>query len=76
MNQVKRLEVLLALTAQVEKFLEDQVDTGEWPYLPNNMAFLMANGAMQVLDVVVATEATYEADGLLVEDPAAGVAVA
>jgi hypothetical protein len=75
MNQVKRLEVLLALTAQVETLLADEVDS-EWPYLPNNMAYLMANGAMQVLDVVVATEATYEADGLLVEDPAAGVVVA
>jgi len=76
MNQSVRFKLLSALTTKMDEALDETID-GTWGiiHVPQELGHLMALAALHVVDIVIATEDSLDADGLLAVDEN-GVAVA
>lgn len=75
MNQTARTKLLMALIAKMNEVIDDEADES-WgmDHVPGELAYLMAQAALHVVDVVVATETSMDEAGLLMVDEN-GVAV-
>lgn len=69
MNQATRAKVLVALTTILDEFIDDEMHPS-WgiAHIPQEFGYLMAVAALQVIDVVVATEQSMDEAGLLAVD--------
>lgn len=68
MNQAARLKLLLALTTAMDEVLDAEIDS-EWNiiHVPQELGHMMAVAAIHVVDVVMATEESMDAAGLIVD---------
>lgn len=66
-NQSARLKLLLALTTAIDEVLDAEITT-DWQiiHVPQELGHMMAQAAIHVIDVVIATEESMEVDGLIV----------
>ena len=69
MNQALRLKLMLALTTAMDELLDKEIDPS-WGliHIPQELGFLMAQAALLVVDVVLATEGSMDEEGLLAVD--------
>jgi hypothetical protein len=69
MNQTLRLKLMLALTTAMDELLGKEIDPS-WGliHIPQELGFLMAQAALLVVDVVLATEGSMDEEGLLAVD--------
>lgn len=69
MNQTLRLKLMLALTTAMDELLDKEIDPS-WGliHIPQELGFLMAQAALLVVDVVLATEGSMDEEGLLAVD--------
>lgn len=69
MNQATRAKLLVALAAMLDELIDDKMDPS-WGmvHVPQDLGFLMAQAALQVVDIVIATEVSLDGEGLLAVD--------
>lgn len=69
MNRTLRLKLMLALTTAMDELLDKEIDPS-WGliHIPQELGFLMAQAALLVVDVVLATEGSMDEEGLLAVD--------
>lgn len=66
MNQATRAKLLMTLTTAMDELLDKEIDPS-WGliHIPQELGFLMAQAALLVVDVVLATEGSMDEEGLL-----------
>lgn len=69
MNQATRAKLLMTLTTAMDELLDKEIDPS-WGliHIPQELGFLMAQAALLVVDVVLATEGSMDEEGLLAVD--------
>jgi hypothetical protein len=69
LNFKRRAELLLALTTALDAVVDKELDPS-WGliHVPQELGYLMAQAALQVIDVVVVTEQSMDEAGLLAVD--------
>lgn len=69
MNQTVRIKLLLALTAKMDELLVNELGPScELIHVPQELGHWMAQAALNVVDVVIATEVSLDGEGLLAVD--------
>jgi len=69
MNQTLRLKLLMALATAMDQIVDKELGPScELIHIPQELGFLMAQAALLVVDVVLATEGSMDEEGLLAVD--------
>lgn len=69
MNQTVRLKLMLALTTAMDQLIDKELGPScELIHVPQELGHWMAQAALNVVDVVIATEVSLDGEGLLAVD--------
>lgn len=67
MKQIDQSKAVVELTELISHWLDTFSERGSLPYVPPSIAFLMAQNAVRVLEIIDVAEAALREDGMLTE---------